>query len=132
MFSLLSEIKEHCQTYLLVEKESKPMSMCCVSLMALFGRLANKTTAEENSKQMLENADNTLKEVHDLIMQSNMSSQGLQAKPLRPGRAQSSAIRSGLPLTGLRKWFRRFHSISRHNSRRTFPNSYSRRISCLR
>ena len=80
MFSLLSDIKEHCQTYLQVEEESKRMSVWCVSLMAVFGRLAKETTTEENSKQMLENAASALKNVRDLVIKRDQSSKGLLGK----------------------------------------------------
>jgi len=80
VFSLLSDIKEHCQIYQQVEEESKRMSVWCVSLMALFGRLADETTGEENSEQMLENAASALKKVRNLIIKRNQTSKGLLGK----------------------------------------------------
>jgi len=80
VFSLLSDIKEHCQIYQQVEEESKRMSVWCVFLMALFGLLANETTAEENSKQMLKIAAISLKKVRDLINKRNKTNKGLLGK----------------------------------------------------
>jgi len=80
VFSLLSDIKEHCQICQQVEEESKRMSVWCVSLMALFGRLANETTAEENSQQMLKIAAISLKKERDLINKRNKTNKGLLGK----------------------------------------------------
>jgi len=79
-FSLLSDIKEHCQTYQQVEEESKRMLVWCVSLMAVFGWLADKTTGQENSEQMLENAAGALKKVRNLIIKRTQTSKGLLGK----------------------------------------------------
>ena len=80
VFRLLTDIKQHCQTYVQVEEESKRMSVWCVSLMAVFGRLANETTAEENSEHMLESAASALKKVRNLIIKRNQTSKGLLGK----------------------------------------------------
>ena len=80
VFRLLTDIKQHCQTYVQVEEESKRMSVWCVSLMAVFGRLANETIAEENSELMLENAASALKKVRNLIIKRNQTSKGLLGK----------------------------------------------------
>jgi hypothetical protein len=80
VFSLLSDIKEHCQIYQQVEEESKRMAVWCVSLMAVFGRLADETTGEENSEQMLQNAASALKKVRNLIIKRTQTSTGLLGK----------------------------------------------------
>ena len=77
---MLSDIKEHCQTYQQVEEESKRMLVWCVSLMAVFGWLADKTTGQENSEQMLENAAGALKKVRNLIIKRTQTSKGLLGK----------------------------------------------------
>eukprot|EP00277_Geminigera_cryophila_P038541 CAMPEP_0173098144 /NCGR_PEP_ID=MMETSP1102-20130122/34498_1 /TAXON_ID=49646 /ORGANISM="Geminigera sp., Strain Caron Lab Isolate" /LENGTH=214 /DNA_ID=CAMNT_0013990469 /DNA_START=236 /DNA_END=879 /DNA_ORIENTATION=- len=76
VFSLLLDIKEHCQTY----QEFKRMAVWCVSLMAVFGQLANETTGEENSEQMLENTASALKKVRNLIIKRTQTSKGLLGK----------------------------------------------------
>jgi len=80
VFSLLLDIKEHCQTYQQVEQEFKHMAVWCVSLMAVFGQLANETTGEENSEQMLENTASALKKVRNLIIKRTQTSKGLLGK----------------------------------------------------
>jgi len=80
VFRLLSDIKEHCQVYVEVEEESRRMSVWCISLMALFGRLADETSGEENSKQMLQNAANALKKVRNLVIKRKKNNKGLLGK----------------------------------------------------
>ena len=80
VFSLLSDIKEHCQIFVRVEEESRRMSVWCISLMALFGRLADETSGEENSRQMLQNAANALHTIRNLVIKRNKNSKGLLGK----------------------------------------------------
>ena len=80
VFCLLSDIKEHCQVYVEVEEESRRMSVWCISLMALFGRLADETSGEENSKQMLQNAATALKMVRNLVIKRNKNNKWLLGK----------------------------------------------------
>ena len=50
MFKLLADIKESVDAFIETEEESKRMSVWCVSLMAVFGRLAPETQGDQNSE----------------------------------------------------------------------------------
>jgi len=79
VFNLLSDIKERCQIYVRVEEVSRRMSVWCISLMTL-GRLADETSGEENSRQMLQNAANALHTIRNLVIKRNKNSKGLLGK----------------------------------------------------
>ena len=49
------------------QEESKRMSVWCVSLMAVLGRLAQETQGDNNTEEMLKNAAGALRKVKDLV-----------------------------------------------------------------
>ena len=63
VFSLLADIKEYVEVFVETEEESKRMSVWCVSLMAVLGRLAQETQGDRDSEQMLKNAAGALRSV---------------------------------------------------------------------
>ena len=63
------------------QEESKRMSVWCVSLMAVMGRLAQETQGDSNIEKMLQNAAGALRQVRDLVAQrANSMNGGILAK----------------------------------------------------
>ena len=58
------------------QEESKRMSVWCVSLMALLGRLAQETQGDRNIEEMLKNAAGALSQVRNLVEQRAKSKKG--------------------------------------------------------
>ena len=52
------------------------MSVWCVSLMALLGRLAQETQGDSNIEEMLKNAAGALRQIRDLVAQRAKSMKG--------------------------------------------------------
>ena len=81
VFSLLADIKEYVEVFVETEEESKRMSVWCVSLMAVLGRLAQETQGDRDSEQMLKNAAGALRSVKVLVEgRAKSMSSGVLAK----------------------------------------------------
>ena len=81
VFSLLADIKEYVEVFVETEEESKRMSVWCVSLMAVLGRLAQETQGDRDSEKMLKNAAGALRSVKVLVERRAKSmSSGVLAK----------------------------------------------------
>ena len=78
---MLADIKEYVEVFVETEEESKRMSVWCVSLMAVLGRLAQETQGDRDSEQMLKNAAVALRSVKVLVERRAKSmSSGVLAK----------------------------------------------------
>ena len=78
VFGLLADIKEQVDIWVETEEESKRMSVWCVSLMAVLGRLSQETQGDPTTESLLYKAAGDLRKVLDLIKTRNKT--GVLAK----------------------------------------------------
>ena len=78
VFGLLAGIKEQVDIWVETEEESKRMSVWCVSLMAVLGRLSQETPGDPTTEDLLNKAAGDLRKVLDLIKTRNKA--GIMAK----------------------------------------------------
>jgi len=78
VFGLLADIKEQVDIWVETEEESKRMSVWCVSLMAVLGRLSQETQGDPTTEGLLDKAAGDLRNVLDLIKTRNKT--GILAK----------------------------------------------------
>lgn len=78
VFGLLAGIKEQVDIWVETEEESKRMSVWCVSLMAVLGRLSQETPGDPTTEVLLNKAAGDLRKVLDLIKTRNKA--GIMAK----------------------------------------------------
>jgi len=80
VFTLLADLKKHLDKHIEAEEECRRMSVWCVSMMAVLGKLAKETTVDPTSKELLQSAAQSIIKMRDLVMKRIDKSAGWTGK----------------------------------------------------
>jgi len=80
VFTLLADLKRHLDKYVEAEEECRRMSVWCMSMMAVLGKLAKDTTVDHTSRQLLESAAQAIIKMRKLVLKRLEASSGWTGK----------------------------------------------------